>query len=386
MVRYMRWSRLLLAAAVLLLIVMPTAAFAQSDSGALLDDGFRAGEDVIVGADETIENDVYIAAGNAVIDGTVNGDVFVTGGQISIGGNVNGDLLAAGGTVFVDGVVRGDARVTAVQLRVSGSVGEDVVAAAGILTVARPAEVAGDLAFSAGQTVVDGAVGGAVAGSTRDYTAGGQIGGTEDVEVTQRREPTVVERIWSAVRGWVSLVLVAALLLWLAPGLLQRSEERLRTRPLPALGAGAAGVVGVPVVLVLAVVVTVLAAVAVGLVALNQLAGTVLATGLIIVAAATATFVFFVVFVAQVIVSLALGGLLQRPHGRRDQLVAVAAGAIVLMLAFSLPVVGGALRLLSVVVGLGAAILAAWHARSSAVASQPDTTTEPRQDAHSAAR
>ena len=379
MVRRTHWSRLPAATAILLLVSAP-AALAQSDSATLLEGKFRAGDDVTIAAGETVADDVYIATGTAVIDGTVDGDVIVTAGQIDVGGTINGDLLAAGGTVTVDGAVQGDVRVTAGQVRVAGTVGEDAAVAAGTLTVLPSAEVTGDLGFTTGQTVVEGTVGGGVAGSTNEYDAAGRSGGTEDVSVTERRPSTVTERIWSAVRSWVSLVLVAALLLWLVPGLLQRGDEQLRTRPLPALAVGTAGLVGVPVVLMLAIVVTVLAAIVVGLVALTQLAGTVVATGLIIVAAAAATFGFFTVFVAHVIVSLALGGLLQRPRGRRDQLVAVAVGAIVLVLAFSVPVVGGFLRLLSVIVGLGAAVLAAWRARTSPAATPPEPTAAPQPD------
>jgi hypothetical protein len=376
---HIRWSKLLVAAGILL-VVAPAAAMAQSDT--VLAGKFRAGDDITIGPEETVEDDLYVAAGTVRVAGTVNGDLIVSGGQIDIGGRVNGDLIVGGGTVSVDGDIGGDARVGAGQLRVAGTIAEDLVVGTGTLAVESPAEISGDIVFSSGQTVVDGTVGGNVLGSTGEYDAAGQVGGTEDVTIAERGVPTVTQRIWSAVRRWVSLVLVAALLLWLVPAVVRRSHDTVRADALPAAGAGIVGVVAIPLALALGVIVTILVAVALGVVALGQLAGTVLATGLITVAAGAMVFVFLVLFVAQVIVSLLIGGLIQQPQGRRGQLVAAAIGALPLVVLFALPVVGGVIQFVVVVLGLGALILALWHMRRRA----PDQSHGPDQpDAAAAA-
>jgi hypothetical protein len=176
-------------------------------------------------------------------------------------------------------------------------------------------------------------------------------------------------------------VLVAGLLLWLVPAVISRSHETARTEALPAAGVGAVGVVAVPLGLMLAVVVTVLVAVLLSLFALGQLAGTVVAVGLVTVAAATIGFVVLVLFIAQVIVSLLIGGLIQQPQGRRGQLVAIAIGAIPLVVLSVVPVVGGLLQFVVVILGLGALILALWRMRRRT----PQPPQEPEAPAAAAA-
>lgn len=344
-----------------LFVVVPTAVLAQVDAA---DGKFRTGSDVVIGPEETVEDDIYVAAGTVRVDGTVNGDLIVSAGQVDVGGRVDGDLVVTGGTVAVDGQVDGDARVLAGQTRVAGTIAEDLVVATGALTVDDSAVVDGDLSFSTGQTVINGVVGGDVLGATDNYDMAGQVSGAQDVAVTERRAPTTADHIWSAVRRWVSLVLVAALLLWLVPAVLRRSHEAARTRALPAAGAGLLSLVGVPVVLIVALVMVILAGLVLALVALGQLSTIVLATGIIVVTAGTVVFAFALLFVAQVIVGLLIGGLIQQPRGRRDQLVAVAVGTLVLVALFAVPWVGPLAEFAVVVLGLGALVLAWWQTRT----------------------
>ena len=357
---HIRWSRLLVAVGCLV-VVAPATALAQAET--VLDGKFRTGDEIAIGPEETVEDDVYIAAGAVRVDGTINGDLIASGGQIDIGGSVDGDLIVAGGTVTVDGDIGGDARVAAGQLRVAGPVAEDLVAATGTLTIDGPGEIAGDVIFSSGQTSVAGTVGGSVLGSTGNYDVSGQVQGSEDVTVAERRPPTVAQRIWSVVQRWVSLVLVAALLLWLVPAMIRRSHDTARSQALPAAGVGVVGLFAIPLALTLALVLIVLVAVLFGVFQLGQLAGIVAAAGFVTVAAGAVAFAVLVVFVAQVIVGLLIGGLIQQPRGRRGQLVAIAIGALPLVVLSALPVVGGVVEFVVVCLGLGAVLLALWRMR-----------------------
>src|SRR5436190_21802901 len=112
---------LVIIGAILLIALTATAALADERLGGKL----RFGETVSVPSSETVDHDLYVAAGSATIDGKVNGDLVVTGGTVTVGGTVDGDLLVAGGTVNVGGSTKGDVRVAGGQLTVSGSVGED---------------------------------------------------------------------------------------------------------------------------------------------------------------------------------------------------------------------------------------------------------------------
>src|SRR3972149_6919761 len=92
----------------------------------------RGGDLVIIGADEVIEDDLYVGANEFVLDGTVRGDLIVGGSSITINGTVEGDLWAAGQIVIINGEVMDDARIAGAGLQVgSGAVIGDHLIAAG---------------------------------------------------------------------------------------------------------------------------------------------------------------------------------------------------------------------------------------------------------------
>ena len=123
---------------------------------------FRSEQSVTVAEGESIDDDLYVAAGIVNIDGTVNGDATIAGGTVTVSGTVTGSLNVGGGTVDVTGDVTGAVRVSAGTVRIAGSVGRDVVAFGGNVTIESSAEVAGDVAGGVGMLAIDGAIGGDV--------------------------------------------------------------------------------------------------------------------------------------------------------------------------------------------------------------------------------
>ena len=71
----------------------------------------RGGETVIIASGEVIDDDLYIAGTNIVIDGTVNGDIFGGGTTITINGNVNGSVTLGGQNVTINGDIAHSARL-----------------------------------------------------------------------------------------------------------------------------------------------------------------------------------------------------------------------------------------------------------------------------------
>lgn len=121
----------------------------------------RDGEKVVIGADEVIEDDLYVGANEFVLDGTVKGDVIVGGSIITINGTVEGDLWAAGQIVVINGVVTDDARIAGagLQLGENAQVGGDLLAAGASLETKTGSLVEGDLLVGAGQALLSGDVG-----------------------------------------------------------------------------------------------------------------------------------------------------------------------------------------------------------------------------------
>src|SRR6187200_294493 len=63
----------------------------------------RGGDRIVIEAGEVINDDLYVAAQEFVLDGTVNGDLIVFAQNVTINGKVDGDLMAAAQTVAVYG-------------------------------------------------------------------------------------------------------------------------------------------------------------------------------------------------------------------------------------------------------------------------------------------
>ena len=340
-----------------------SVAFAQDDS---LGGKVRSGQDVVVPAGQTVKGNLYVSGGTVRVEGTVTGDLVVAGGQVEVSGEVESDLLATGGTIEVSGSVDGDARLAGGQVTVSGPIGQDLLLGAGQATVTSSARVGQDLVFGAGQMTLDGRVTGSVLGSTPNYTKNGTVGGTENVTVAEQdeqAEPTVASRLVDGLQRWIGILAVAALALWLLPRLLRGTADGVRRRPLPSLGFGVLGIIGLVVFVVAVLIVAVLLVVVFALLGLGDLAALALFGALTLLVMAGFAFFAVATFLAPAAVGLALGALAlgDEPRGRRW--LSLILGLLVVVVLTSLPVVGGWLGLLVVLLGLGAAVRLAWSRR-----------------------
>jgi cytoskeletal protein CcmA (bactofilin family) len=342
--------------AVALATLPATAAAQQSELGGKV----RSGQEVTVPAEETVQGDLIASAGRVRIDGRVDGDLVASGGEVIVDGTVTGDVLAAAGSTTISGEVGGDVRAGTGQARVEGRIGEDLVLGAGQATVASGAQIGGDLIVGAGQLRLDGAVTGSVLGAAGDYTRTGTVGGSEQVRVGQpEQEPTLADRGLDLLRRYVSILVVGLLLLWLLPRAFRGAADAVRGRPLVSLGVGILGFIGVIVLLVLVILVTVLVAIGLGLLGLGPLVGASVYGGILLAAIIVFLLFLVVAFGAQATVGLGLGRLLFRGprHSFLKAFVALVIGVVVVVLLSAIPVAGGWLEALLVLLGLGALLL-----------------------------
>lgn len=145
----------------------------------------RAGDEVIIGPDQVIDDDLYVAARIVTIDGTVKGDVIAGGQQITINGTVEGDLMAAGQAVVINGTVNDDARIAGqvLLLGTNARVGDDVIAAGFSLEHQAGSTAGGDLLYAGYQTLLAGSIGEDVTGGMAALELRGTVGGNVDVQV-----------------------------------------------------------------------------------------------------------------------------------------------------------------------------------------------------------
>lgn len=147
----------------------------------------RGGDVVVIGADEVIDDDLYVGAGEFRLDGTVRGDLVVFGGTLTINGTVEGDLIGAGQSVIVNGTVGDDARIAGYALTIEGDVSDDVIAAGFSLEGAEASSIGGDVIYAGYEALLAGDVGGDVDVSggaveiagTAEGNASVDVGGTE---------------------------------------------------------------------------------------------------------------------------------------------------------------------------------------------------------------
>jgi hypothetical protein len=171
-----RGRRLLAIAGVALLAILLAVPTAWAFEG-------RGGDVVVIKADEVVDDDLYVAAGQFRLDGTVRGDLFVAGGTIEINGTVEGDLIAAGQSVVVDGTVEDDARIAGYALTVGGEVADDLITAGFSLDNKSRSKVGGDLLSVGYQALLAGDVLGDAQIAGGAVQIGGAIGGDAKVDV-----------------------------------------------------------------------------------------------------------------------------------------------------------------------------------------------------------
>jgi cytoskeletal protein CcmA (bactofilin family) len=346
-----------IALSTLLVVMAASAALAQESR---LAGKLRAGQEVLVPADATVEGDLYASGGLVRVEGTVDGDLIASAGQVQITGTVTGDLMAAGGTLGIDGEVAGDVRAAGGRVAITGTIGEDLVVGGGQVRLASSGEVGEDLLFGTGQMTLDGAVTGDVLGSAGTYINRGSIGGTENVTIQEPEDaaaPTVADRVLDTLGRLVSVLLIAALALWLAPRLIEAPARTLRERPLMSLLAGVVGLVvvafGVPVLIVIAAVL----AVALTLVGLGDLVGLVVLAVVAALVLLALVLAFALGFGAPAIVGMTLGDLVIPAGAASRRWWALLVGVLVVVVISALPIVGGWFAFLVALFGFGALLL-----------------------------
>ncbi|PYT91452.1 MAG: hypothetical protein DMG36_18295 [Acidobacteria bacterium] len=137
---------------------------------------FRHEERLTIGKDEVIHSDLYAAGGRVRVEGTIEGDLVLAGGDVEVSGHVLGDLISTSGALRVTGHVDGSIRSYAGNLLLKGTVGRNVTVAGGDLNIDHDSKIGGSITSFAGHVSIDGSVG-------RDVLAmGGQVTITGNVK------------------------------------------------------------------------------------------------------------------------------------------------------------------------------------------------------------
>jgi cytoskeletal protein CcmA (bactofilin family) len=340
-------------------------------------------ERAVLAAGQTVQGDYVAVAPRVVISGTVNGDVYVAGGRILVDGIVNGDLIVAGAKVILSGRVSQNARIAAAHAVINGTVGRNITVGAADIQLTDAGEIQGNMMAAGGDVELEGPVDKDAKIAAGNAVVSNHVGRHLSIAAgTMRLTPkAVVEgnvRHWSntdpvfdngatvrgtvtrrpLVRGWtaegfrygfgglrllaaavsaVSTLILGLLLLRLYPVFTRQVASTIRERPWRSLGWGAAALLGTPVV---------------ALVCAITLLG--LPIGIVLMA-----LYGVMLYLGRVYAMTWLGQLLLRRMPDSSPLAwSFVTGLIVYTILSFLPIVGDVVTLLTVVLGLGALLVA----------------------------
>lgn len=341
----------------------------------------RSDDDVSIEATETVNDDLYVAAGEFSLVGTANRDVYAAAGRVDVPGSVFGSITVTGGEITISGSVARTARIAAGDTEISGTIGGDLLIFGGTTRLEEGATVQGDVHILGGRFIQQGSVRGDITGSVGQLTLDGEVGGNVDVDVETiavtpaaqiagsvdyaspdgpqfSASPNIAGdvtyrstspwgpgeafqgRLFSPLVRTLWLLMAGALIIALAPRFAGAVSTNVR-RPWVAAIVGIVSIVLIPIVAIL------LMATIVGI-----------PVGLIVVA-----LYVIALYLSQVVVGQRLGTvLLPRSwnDGSRGYLLLAMTIGVILISAFRfipVPYVGSAVKLLVAIVGLGASVL-----------------------------
>lgn len=295
----------------------------------------------------TVDGDVSVASGTLLIDGVVHGNVQSGAGAVTINGRVDGNVQVGAGTLDIgpDAVIAGTLAGGAGSATVAGTVLGDATLGTGSLVLQPTARFGGDLRYNGDLTDNGAAVQGEL---VRDTSLGavnfGPILG--------------VGRFVLTVYGFLVNVVLGAILLLAFPAGSRRLADDIESRPVRAGLYGLAVIIGVPILLIVLVV-------------------TIIGIPLAIVGA-----ILFglTAWVASVYGRYAVGEWLVGYTDVDNRWVALLVGLVVVGLVALVPLLGGIVEFLVLLLGLGGLAVVGRRAyntrrRSEAPATVPSAET-----------
>ena len=273
-----------------------------------------------------IKGDLFALAQETQIMGTVEGSVYSWTNTLTVSGHVNQDIVVGANNVHLEGTVGRDVTSFSGTADDSGTVGRNLQAYVGSMTVSKSARIGGNLE--------------AHVHNAQDVSveSGATVSGKTQILLEKKksnRYATAHFYYWQAI-WFAGALIVGFLLYWIAPAFFSTRFDTGRALLISA-GVGFLAFVAAPIGAVVACVTLIGIPLGVLLIGL-WLAG---------------------LWIAKVFVGAALGrGLMrQRPGEPPNFAVPFIVGLLIIFVATDLPYVGAWLSFLTILVGLGLAVL-----------------------------
>lgn len=343
----------------------------------------RQEEVVTLSKNEVIDNDFFAAGEKVVISGTINNDAYVAGGNIIVDGEIKGDLLVAGGNVTISGKVEGNIRAAGGDVNISGLVGKNATVAAGSARFDNSAQIQGNLVAGAGSLEIYGPVNGKMHVGAGSFTLANKVGGdlvagVEDLTLTsnasvlgnltyysenqgdisqdssisgklthnkimhQKIDSEGMSQVLASLKtgfnifNFLAAALLGSILLLLFPNFMQRSSDLIAKKPWVTLLVGLVTLVITPIIAVFLLITIV--GIPLGLFAMAAY--------------------LFIIYLSQIFVANFLGQkVLNYANQKFHPTLGLLVGLLLLGVVGIIPIVGGLLKFLVILFGIGAYIL-----------------------------
>ncbi len=170
-----------------ILIVLALTVFLLAFRNPAVAREIRQGDQCVIGANETIQGNLYALCRTLDIKGRVQGNVFAAATNATLTGTVEGDVYLLAGQLDVAGVIRDNLHFAGVSLRLLPTAdfsGEnaDVISLSLSTTIDEAVFIPGNITGLGYQLVLDGTVGGEVSFWGSALTLEGSVG--RDVDAT----------------------------------------------------------------------------------------------------------------------------------------------------------------------------------------------------------
>ena len=310
------------------------------------------GDDLLAGgysleskAGSLVEGNMYFGVAQSRLAGDVLGDLWMSGGGLELLGTVGGDVQAEVGSA---------ADAPAMSPFTFMPDAPPMPAFPWGFTIGEQAEIGGDLSYTSpvAATIPANVVTGDVVFEEVVVTP---TAATEEVVITPAQQ--TFNWIANFLRQFVTLLLIGAIMIWIAPHWTNKVSYFVQDEPLPTLGWGLLTVALVLVTIVLTVAVVIMVALLLGALTFADLVGTVLTLGAFVTFGLVLLFAFTVAYFAKIMVAVALGRYLFtrfNAHFAESGYWSLTFGLFLLVLFTAVPYLGPLVSLIVTLLGFGA--------------------------------
>ncbi len=141
-----RRSSIIKALSFSLMLIFPFSSFSMQEA------------DETVTKRGTINDDYYAVGGTIDIDADITGDVLACGGDLSIGRHIQSDVMACGGSVNIRGEILDDVRVAGGDIYIDAIIGDDLASAGGAINVSSGTSIGGEAWLAGGDVHMAGLI------------------------------------------------------------------------------------------------------------------------------------------------------------------------------------------------------------------------------------